>query len=145
MTKRERKAVDAAESHARLCAVVDRLRPRAGVSKVQLYPQATPFERAATKLLAMYHGAPADEVTDAALTMIKIADLGGISIEDACESLVGVCADIIRRDAVRDTMDEGSAHHLRLLFTHTPTDQNILDRSAEFDVKMAELAKELET
>jgi hypothetical protein len=136
-TKKEKREVEAKESFARLCKVVDRLRR-------DNTPFPTPFERAASLLLLLYkEDAPSDEVTDAALAMVQIAASGqDLSIDDTINSLVGICADEVRRDAMRSTIDDGLAHRLRLLFNHLPTDQTTIARSVEFDQALARLASE---
>lgn len=135
-TKKDKRQAEAKESFARLCKVVDRLRR-------DNTPFPTPFERAASLLLILYRDAPTDEVTDAALAMIQIAASGkDLSIDDTINSLVGICADEVRRDAMRPTIDDALAHRLRLLFNRLPNDPTILARTEEFDDSIARLASE---
>mgnify|MGYP003423268993 FL=1 len=150
LTRRERQADEAKAARARLTAIVQRLVCSPADKATALRPTATPFERAAALLLTMYEPAvedqpiPHDEVVDAALVMVDIMQQGReLSIEDAVESMVGICADSARSAAVKAELNPALAHHLRLLFTRLPTNPTILARSAEFDVSMDRLASEI--
>jgi hypothetical protein len=142
LTKRERQTAGAKASHERLRVVAERCRAVivAGGKPIT----TTPFERAVCGLLSMYESPAGDEVVDAAIAMIDIAAQGqNLSVEEAIESLVGMCADEVRRDAIKASMDATTAQRLRLLFTSLPTSPTILARSAEFDRRLAAIAKEL--
>jgi hypothetical protein len=143
LTKRERQSAQAEESRQRLMLVVNRC--RAAIADGTESPNHTSFERAARRLLSVYQDAPADEVTDAAIAMIEMAQgKSEFSVEEAIDSLAGICADEVRREAVRAELDATTARRLRLLFSRTPTSETIMARSAAFDQRLAEMAREIQ-
>lgn len=145
LTKRERQAATAEESRTRLIKVVERL--MADPNRV-IVGNVTSFEEATICLLDMYADATAEETMDAAVAMLEIAQQdASLAIPQVVESLVGICADEARRDAAHAELASRhphTAHRLRLLFTHLPTNPTILARSAEFDASMARLASEIQ-
>ena len=150
LTKRERQDKDAADSRARLVKIVERVASTTANRIAATLPSATTFEQAVGMLLTMYEppageqALPTDEVLDAALVMLEILQQGkGLSVNEAIESLVGICADSARSDAVKAELDTSLHHRLRLLFNHQPTNPTILARSAEFDASMDRLASEI--
>ena len=151
LTKREQQTVEAEAARKRLAKVVDRIRSTTSNQMAAAMPTATPFERAVAHLITMYEPSvddraiPTEELVDAALAMVEIAQKGrDISVEETVESLVGICADAVRRDAVKTELDDTLVGRLRLLFTRPPTNPTILARSAAFDERMDELANTLE-
>jgi hypothetical protein len=150
LTKRERQEKEAAESRTRLIKIVERIANTTANRIAAALPSSTTFEQAVSTLLTMYEPStgepplPTDEILDAALVMLEIMQRGkGLSVNEAIESLVGICADTARSEAVKAELDTSLSHRLRLLFNHQPTNPTILARSADFDASMDRLASEI--